>query len=182
MCHTYFLYIIFYAIVAILFDLHSQNWIYISLFELVVTCIETHIFVTILSISHIFISVIKFFCCFLLLVKLFNSNIKYSKRCIQHNIYTIFEQISIFLLCIFSHTQIQCVTLPTREGVFILHFSGQEDFCISICFINQGLNAPLLSHCARPCRYCWKMRCMFPRVGYQFLEGILHISGTVHGA
>ena len=107
---------------------------------------------------------------------------KYSKRCIQHNIYTIFEQISIFLLCIFSHTQIQCVTLPTREGVFILHFSGQEDFCISICFINQGLNAPLLSHCARTCRYCWKMRCMFPRIGYQFLEGILHISGTVHGA
>ena len=59
-CHAYFLYIICYTIVAILADLHSKKWINISLFELVVTCIETHIFVPSFSIYHVFISIIKF--------------------------------------------------------------------------------------------------------------------------
>ena len=63
-CNTYFLYIICYSVVVILIDLHSKNWINISLFELFFTCIETHIFVPSISISHIFISIIKFFCCF----------------------------------------------------------------------------------------------------------------------
>ena len=35
----------FYAIVAILIDLHSQNLINIYLFELVDTCIKIHIFI-----------------------------------------------------------------------------------------------------------------------------------------
>ena len=51
----------------------------VPLFELVVTYIETHIFVPSFSISHIFISVIKFFCCFLLLGKMFTLNLQNSK-------------------------------------------------------------------------------------------------------
>ena len=70
-CHAYLLYIIFCSIVSILVDLHSQKWIDISMFELVVTCIEAHIFVPSFSISYILISTIMFFCCFLLLEKLF---------------------------------------------------------------------------------------------------------------
>ena len=45
-------------IVAILADLHSQNWIDISLFELVFTCIEAHILVHNFSISYLYISII----------------------------------------------------------------------------------------------------------------------------
>ena len=70
-CYAYFLYIICYAIFAILVELHSQYWINISLFGLVVTCIEAHIIVPSFSISHIFICIIKFFCCLLLLGKIF---------------------------------------------------------------------------------------------------------------
>ena len=127
-CHAYFLYIIFYSIVVILVDIYSQTWINTSLFELVVTCIETHIFVPTFSISHIFISIIKFFCCFsLLLGYLFTLNIIQPKTYIQHNIYTIFEQIYSFSCFIFSHARIQHVTLIISKGVFILHLSGQED-------------------------------------------------------
>ena len=63
-CHAYLLYMICYAIVAILVDMHPQKWMNISLFELLVTCIETHIFVPSLSICHIFISIIKVLFCF----------------------------------------------------------------------------------------------------------------------
>ena len=58
--HAYSLYIICYSVVVILIDPYSQKCINISLFELVVTGIETHIFVPNLSISHVFISIIKF--------------------------------------------------------------------------------------------------------------------------
>ena len=58
--HAYFLYILCHSIVVILVDLHSQKWINTLLFELVVTCIKTHIFASNLSISHICISIIKF--------------------------------------------------------------------------------------------------------------------------
>ena len=61
-CHAFFLYIICYSIFIIIVYLHSQKWINISLFQLVVTCIETHKFVPSFSISHIFISNIKLFC------------------------------------------------------------------------------------------------------------------------
>ena len=98
--------------------LHSKNWINILLFELVVTCIETHIFVPSFSIYHIFISIIKFLCCFsLLLGQLFNLNIPHPKTCIQHNIYTIFEQTFRFSCFIFSHTRLKRVTLTTSEYV-----------------------------------------------------------------
>ena len=70
-CHAYFLYILCCSVISILDDLNSQKWINISLFELVFTCIESHILVTGFSISHVFISIIKFFCCFLLSVQLF---------------------------------------------------------------------------------------------------------------
>ena len=66
-CHTYFLYIIEYSIVIISVELHSQNWINTLLFDLVVTCIKRHIFVSTFSISPIYISIIIFFHCFLLL-------------------------------------------------------------------------------------------------------------------
>ena len=70
--HVYFR--IYSSIVSIIIDLHSQNWINIYLFELVVTCIETCIFVPSFSISHIFISVIIFLFCFLLLGTFFDLN------------------------------------------------------------------------------------------------------------
>ena len=44
--HAFFLYIIFYSIVVILVELHSKKCINTWLFELVVTGIEAHIFVT----------------------------------------------------------------------------------------------------------------------------------------
>ena len=59
-CHANFLYNICFSIFIIHTDLHSQNWINIWLFELVVTCIETHIVVPNCSISHLFISIIHF--------------------------------------------------------------------------------------------------------------------------
>ena len=70
-CHEFLLFIVCYAIFAILVELNSQYWINIYLFGLVSTCIEENIFVPSCSISHLFISIIKFFCCFLLLGKLF---------------------------------------------------------------------------------------------------------------
>ena len=69
--HSYCLYMICYAIFDILVDLHSQLWIHKYFFELVVTCIEAHIFFPSFSISNLFISIIIFFCCFLLLGQLF---------------------------------------------------------------------------------------------------------------
>ena len=118
-CHAYFLYIIFYSVVAILVDLFSQKRINIPLFELVVTCIETHILVTNFSISHKFPSVIICFFCFLLLGHIFPLNIQQSKICIQHNLYTIFDKMSIVSCCVFSHTRIQCMTLTTREFFYL---------------------------------------------------------------
>ena len=96
-CHSYFLYILCYSVVVILIELPSQNRINILLFELFFTCIETHIFVPSISISHIFISIIKFFCRFsILLGQMFTLNILHPNTCIQHNTYTIFEQIFCF--------------------------------------------------------------------------------------
>ena len=95
-CYAYFLYIIFNAIVATLIDLHSKKLINISLFELFVTCIETHISVPILSISHLFISIIKCFFGFLLLGQIFTLNLQHSKTCSKHHLYTIFNKISSF--------------------------------------------------------------------------------------
>ena len=112
--HFFCIYI-FNAIFAIFIDLNSQNWINILMFGLVVTCIETHILVTNFSISHKFPSVIICFFCFLLLGHIFPLNIQQSKICIQHNLYTIFDKMSIVSCCVFSHTRIQCMTLTTRE-------------------------------------------------------------------
>ena len=53
----YFFHSNFFPLVA----LHSQKWINTMLFELVSTCIKTHIFVSTLSISHIFISIFLLF-------------------------------------------------------------------------------------------------------------------------
>ena len=88
--HAYFLYIIYHSIVVILVDLHSQKWINTLLFELVVTCNKTHIFVPTFSISHIFISIIKFFHCLLILGHLFACNLQPYTILIQDHIYTIF--------------------------------------------------------------------------------------------
>ena len=96
LCHARFLYIIGYSVVVILVDLNSQKWIDILLFELVVTCMEAHIFVNSFSISYIFIYIIKFFYCFLILGKLFNWNIQPYTTLIQHQLYTNFEQTLIF--------------------------------------------------------------------------------------
>ena len=77
---------IFLAVIFV--DLHSQKWINISLFELVVTCIEILIFLPCFSISHIFISIIKNFCYLsLLLGHIFTSDIIHPKTCIQYAIY-----------------------------------------------------------------------------------------------
>ena len=103
--------------ISILVDLHSQKWIIIWLFELVVIWIETHILVPDISISHIFLSKIKVFCCFLLLGQLFTLNIQHYEKFIQHHPYTIFEQISSFSRFIFSHTRLQGAALITREVV-----------------------------------------------------------------
>ena len=106
-----------YVILAILTDLYSQNCVDIYLFELSITCIETHILVPNFSIFHIFLSIIRFFCCFFILGKLFNLNIQHYKTCIQHHIYNILEKIFSFSCFIFSHTRLQYMTLTTREGV-----------------------------------------------------------------
>ena len=74
-CHSYFPYIIFYAIFAILIDPQSQKWINISLFELDFTCIESPIFVPSFSIPHVIIYIIIFFLLFLALSK--NIQFKY---------------------------------------------------------------------------------------------------------
>ena len=109
----------------------KKQWINIYLFELFVTCIETHILVPNVSIYHIFISIIKFFC-LLLLEKIPNLNLQHSKKYIQHNIYTIFKKISSFSSFIFCHTRLQHVALTTREDVFIFHISSQVLICIGI--------------------------------------------------
>ena len=102
--YEYFLYMLCYAVFTVVVNLYLQQWINISLFELVVICIEPHILVPNFSISHIFPSVIKCFCCFSLLGRLFTSNIQHSKTCIQHHFYTIFEKISSVSCLVFIHT------------------------------------------------------------------------------
>ena len=116
-CHTCFFCMICYTIVAIFIGLHEQKWINKSGFELFFTCIESHIFVPDFSISHIFLSIIKFFCCLLVLGQPFTVNIEHSNKCIQHNLYTIFEKIYSLFFFIFSHTWLQGVVLITREVV-----------------------------------------------------------------
>ena len=66
-CHAYLLYIGCYDIFIILVDLHSQYWIKISLFKLVVKGTEIPIFLPNISISHLFISIKTFNCYFSLL-------------------------------------------------------------------------------------------------------------------
>ena len=105
--NSHLMYMICYIIVAILIDLHPKKWINTYLFELVVTCIETHILVPNFSIFHRFISIIIFFCSFLLLGHIFALNFQHSKTCIQHHLYTIFEKIPRFSCFIFSHTRLQ---------------------------------------------------------------------------
>ena len=121
-CNQYLLYMICYAIFIILVDLYSHKWIDISLFELVVTCIEKHIIVPSLSISNIFISIITFFCCLLLLSKIFTLDSQRSKTCNQHHIYTIFDKIPNFSCLIFGHTRLECVSITAREGVLYFIF------------------------------------------------------------
>ena len=115
------MYIICHSIVAILVDLHSQLWINISLFELVVAYIETHIFVPDCSISHVFISIITFFCCFFLLGKIITLNLQYSKTCNQQHIYSYFEQISSFSCFTVSHARLQRVTIITRKCFYLTY-------------------------------------------------------------
>ena len=64
--YAYFLYMIIYAIVTILIDFHSQKWINISLFGLVVTSVKRHILVPYFLIYHIFPYIIRFLCCLLI--------------------------------------------------------------------------------------------------------------------
>ena len=78
--------------------------------------------------------------------------------------------------------RLKCVTLTTSEGVFIFNISGQEYVCIGVGFINQGLKSPLLSYRVITFRYWWKMQFTFPRVGFQYMEGMLHICGAVPDA
>ena len=110
-----------YVIVAILINLSSQKWINISLFELVVTCIETHELLPNLSISHIFLCVIFLFC-FLLLVKIFTLSLQHSKKCIQHHLYTNFGNISSFSHFIFIHMRLQHVKQITKKTCFLFSF------------------------------------------------------------
>ena len=95
---AYLQYIICYAIFSILVDLHSRYWINIYLFELFVTCIETHRSVPKSLISHIFVSIINFsFVSYYYSVVILNWisapitwNIEHSNAHIQHHIYTTF--------------------------------------------------------------------------------------------
>ena len=82
----------------------QKSWINISLFELLVKCIETHICVPSFLISHVFISILKFFCFLLLLWQLLTLNIRHSNTCNQHHLYTIFDKIPSFSCFVFSHT------------------------------------------------------------------------------
>ena len=150
--HAHLLFIIGYYIVVILVELNSQKWIVISLFELVVKCIKTHIFVPSISIYHIFISIIKFFCCFLLLGQIFTWNLQSYTTNIQHHLYTIFEKKESFSYFYFSHMRLQHVTLTTRKGVFILCMSDQEDVCIGIGSRDKVEKHPRCL-CCQPCRY-----------------------------
>ena len=113
-------------------DWHLFVWIQHS----VVTCIETHIFVSNFSIYHIYISILKVFCCFSLLWNLLAFHLKHSKKFSQHHIYTIFEKI-LFSCFFFGHTRRQCVTLTNGEGVFIFHLSSKEVYCIVIGSSNK---------------------------------------------
>ena len=81
--------------------------IFVCIYHLGVTCIETHIFVPNFSISHIFISILIFFCCFLILGDIFTFHLQYFKKFNQHNIYAILEKISCFSCFIFGNTRLQ---------------------------------------------------------------------------
>ena len=70
------------------------------------------------------------------------------------------------MICLHPHAD------PTRdtnnkERCFIFNLSGQEDVCIVI-----GSRDTVQKHprclCWKPCRYWWKMQCMFPNVWYQY--------------
>ena len=140
------------------------------MFELVVTCIEAHIFVTNCSISHIFISIIKLFYFFLLLGQLFTWNLQHSKTRIQHHLYTTFDKIFFFMFHIYPHAAPTCDT-NKNERCFIFRLPGQEYFCIGISYRDNFYKHPCRLLC-QSCRNRWKMRCIFPRVGYRCqLEG-----------
>ena len=114
-------------------------------------------------------------CCFLLLGKIFNLHLKHS-------------QTSKKIMYLRKHTVLMPNTQPyaapkfdtNRKGrCFIFHIWVQEDFWIGIGSINQVLKAPPLSYHALPCRDWWNGWCNFTKVGYQYLEGIMSISGSV---
>ena len=67
---------------------------------------------------------------------------------------------------LYPHAALTCDT-NNNESCFILRLSVQEDICIDIYYINQGLKSPLLSYRDQPFSYWWKMRYMFSRVVYQ---------------
>ena len=160
-----------------------MKWhIFIWIYHLIVTWIVTHTFVPSFSIFQTFSSHLKLVCCFLLLGKLVPFFLQQSKTYIQHHLYTIFEKIFSFNDFILSHTWLQYLILTTRVGIFIFQLSGQQYVCIVIGSRNWSLKAPSLSYRSLTCRDWWKMGCMFPRVRYQCLEGIPHISEAVSGA
>ena len=140
-----------------------------------------HISVPNFSIYHIILYILKFLCCFLILGQLFTLNLQHSKKCIQHRIYTIFDQIYSFSLFIFIHTHLQRVTLITRKGIFIFHISNQEVVWIGIVS-NDKVQMHNRFLWFQPWRYWRKMQCMFPRVEYQYLDRMPRISGSVPGA
>ena len=181
---AYFLYITFYCLVVILIYLYSQRCINISLFESVVTYIETHICVPSFLISHIFISVIKFFCFFsLLLGQPFTLNILHPKTCIQHNIYTIFEKTFRFSFFVLIHTRLQRVTLTTRKGfLYLPSFSSRG--CLHWYRLQKSgfkstsvvLICPTIQGLVEDAMY-------FSQGGIPMsTEAMLVISGSMHGA
>ena len=95
-------------------------------------CVSMHIRYEFLNISYIYFWY-KVFYWFLLLGRVFILNLQYYNICIQHHLYTIFEKISSLSLFVFSHTQLQRVTIITKKAFFIFHISCQEDVCIGIC-------------------------------------------------
>ena len=117
--HKYVLYITCYAIFTNIIDLHSQNFINISLFELVFTRTKTHIFVLGFSIAYVFLSIIKYLCCLFLLGKICTLNIQHCNTWNQHRVYTIFEKNTHFSCFIVGHMRLQHATLITRKGVYL---------------------------------------------------------------
>ena len=62
---------------------------------------------------------LNIFCCILLLKYLFTFHIKYSKTCNHNHLYTISGLISSLLCFIFGRNWLQCVTLTTKEVVYL---------------------------------------------------------------